>query len=445
MKEVFLGIDCATQSLRGALIDHSGIIYSRVSHPLDEVARGSDGRITQNPQSWKQAIDSVIAQSITWATKNRCTIVALSISATSGTFVLVDAQDHPIAEAAMYNDGRANDPLGRAGAIIKEVGKGNFHFAHTPEFIIAHLTDQPVRSIPTDWSHALKTGVDLRAKSWNQAALSEAEFLGITLPEVVPPGHFMGRMKVTDIPIYAGMADGCTAQISVGCAEIASAVTTLGTTMVIKVISPTDISGAGYYSHLLPDDRWLTGGASNIGGISYTEFSNDLDNWNERAKQLGPASFITYPIPNRGERFPIANKDMPSLSSGPALDEVDRYRGILEGIAFAERMAYEKLANAGAPNSGPLFTVGGGSRSTMWCSLRATILQRSISTVKVSGSDIGAAMIAGAGLAGGDLSNELDRFNSSTVTEFHPVASELEFYENRYHQFCQLVNPFISQ
>jgi sugar (pentulose or hexulose) kinase len=47
MKEVFLGIDCATQSSRSVLIDSDGAIYTRHSIELAPVLRGSDGRLTQ--------------------------------------------------------------------------------------------------------------------------------------------------------------------------------------------------------------------------------------------------------------------------------------------------------------------------------------------------------------------------------------------------------------
>ena len=57
MKELWLGIDCATQSVRGTLIDSSRRIYFRTSEDLAPVERGADGRLTQDPQSWVSAIE----------------------------------------------------------------------------------------------------------------------------------------------------------------------------------------------------------------------------------------------------------------------------------------------------------------------------------------------------------------------------------------------------
>ena len=155
MVEVFLGIDCATQSSRSVLIDSTGHIHSRHVIDLAPVVRGADGRLTQDPTSWLTAMDGHFAHAISEANSQKLSISGACISATSGTFVLTDAQGKPIADPAMYNDGRAANPLARAEKIIAEFGTGKYLFAHTPEYIVAHLTGQPLSSVATDWSHAL--------------------------------------------------------------------------------------------------------------------------------------------------------------------------------------------------------------------------------------------------------------------------------------------------
>lgn len=447
MKEVFLGIDCATQSSRSVLIDSSGAIYSRHSLDLAPVQRGADGRLTQDPQSWLTAMDGYFAHAHNEAEKQNLVIAGASISATSGTFVLTNQEGEPIAPAAMYNDGRAANPLARAEKIIAEVGAGEYLFAHTPEYIVSHLTGVPLHAIATDWSHAMKTGVDLHAKGWSAGALDMAKRNSITLPSVVAPGTLLGRTKSGDIPIYAGMTDGCTAQISVGATSIGSAVSTLGTTLVLKVVGDKEIAGPGFYSHLLPAQRWLGGAASNLGGISFEKYQSEIKSWDQKAAAHGPASFAIYPLVGTGERFPIANKDMKFISSGSAQSEADEYRAILEGIAFAERYAFEILKGAGAKISGAIYSVGGGSRSAIWSEIRATVMNRPIATVKDSGSDLGAAKIAAAShrvesSGGGDLAKELDEFNSSTLEVIEPNKLEQGALEDRYQEFLTLVKPF---
>ena len=442
MTEVFLGIDCATQSSRSVLIDSDGKIYARHTIDLAPVQRGADGRLTQDPQSWLTAIDGHFENAAKEAKSQDLVIAGASISATSGTFVLTNHDGVPIAPAAMYNDGRAANPLARAEKIIGEVGAGNYLFAHTPEYIVAHLTGQPLHLVSTDWSHAMKTGVDLDIKSWGEGALNTAHKSSITLPSVVAPGELLGRTKSGDIPIYAGMTDGCTAQISVGATSMGSAVSTLGTTLVLKVVGNKEIAGAGFYSHLLPKERWLGGAASNLGGISFEKYQSEIKAWDQKAAEHGPASYAVYPLVGTGERFPVANKDMKCVATGTAQNEIDEYRAILEGISFAERYAFEILENAGAQITGAIYSAGGGARSAIWSEIRATVMNGPIATVKDSGSDLGAAKIAAASHRGGDLAKELDKFNSSTVEVIEPNKLEREALENRYQEFLTLVKPF---
>ncbi len=445
MSKFWLGIDCATQSVRGALLDENRQIHLRISEDLAPVLRGDDGRLTQDPHSWTSAVEKIIRESSAFASKAGGAIAAITISATSGTFVITDLHGKPVAPAAMYNDGRAGNPLARAAAIIKEVGQESYLFAHTPEFVIAHLSGKPLQEVGTDWSHALKTGVDLHSKSWSASAIASASELNVQLPVLVAPGTQLGRTAQGKIPIYAGMTDGCTAQISVGSSALGSAVTTLGTTMVIKIVSPQEVSGPGFYSHLLPQSRWLTGGASNLGGISLKTFTGDVAEWDQKALKHGPSSTVSYPLAGIGERFPIANNHMERIFSTAPINDVDEYRAALEGIAFAEKLSYETLARAGAALTNQLFTVGGGSRSNIWNSIRATVLNRTISIVKESGSDIGAAMIACAASQGADLAEGLDRFNSSTVEQVNPEMNQVAMYQEKYQKFLELVGPMQNQ
>ncbi len=442
MREVFLGIDCATQSSRSVLIDSDGSIYSRHAIDLAPVQRGADGRLTQDPQSWLTAIDGHFAHAAAVAKELNLKIAGASISATSGTFVLTDVTGKPVSPAAMYNDGRASNPLARVEKIIDEIGPGQYLFSHTPEYIVAHLTGQPLNAVATDWSHAMKTGVDLQSRSWSGDAIATANRFSISLPSVVAPGTLLGRSKEGNVPIYAGMTDGCTAQISVGATSIGSAVSTLGTTLVLKVVGAKEIKGPGFYSHLLPAERWLGGAASNLGGISFEKYQSDIKSWDEKAAEHGPASYAVYPLVGTGERFPVANKDMKCVATGTAGNEIDEYRAILEGIAFAERYSFEILEKAGAEITGPIYSAGGGSRSAIWSQIRATVMNRPIATVKDSGSDLGAAKIAAASHRGGDLAKELDKFNSSTVEVIEPNKIELEVLKNRYQEFLTLVKPF---
>ncbi|CAB4673419.1 MAG: hypothetical protein F2653_02635 [Actinobacteria bacterium] len=435
MKPAFIGIDIATESTRALLVDENANVIGTANAKLAPVIRGEDGSVTQDPMSWVVAVASLIAQIQVKAAAAQVEPISLVISATSGTFTLVNDQGLAVIPAAMYNDGRAANPVDRAIFIRKaEKLEGNLHLVHTPEFVIASVLNLKPQDIAADWSHALKTGVDLHTQSWKPEILAQASAEKISLPKVVAPGAKLGA--IGNLNIYAGMTDGCTAQISAGGAGLGSAVTTLGTTMVIKLVSNKDVAGPGFYSHLLPKTNWLVGGASNLGGISFKEYARDIKGWDIKAEAHGPASFVTYPLTSKGERFPVANKDLVKVSSGNPTNEIDNYRAILEGIAFAEKLSYEILGKAGAPLTGELRTAGGGAKSPIWCKIRATVLNRPVIAQKGSGSDLGAALIAIASVTNpADIAAGISAIKLPAGEVYLPVQEEVETLAAGYLRF----------
>jgi sugar (pentulose or hexulose) kinase len=442
MSKTFIGVDISTEGTRAILVDENARQLGRATTKLSPVIRGDDNSQTQDPNSWIEAVKRVLSEVIS---KSGATPSAMAITATSGTFLLANTDGNPIAPAAMYNDGRANSPIERARIIRQSIAGApdQLLFAHTPEFVIAALTGQPLKEIATDWSHGLKTGANHQSLTW------ESQIEGIAMPKIVAPGAHLGKiskaiaqeLSIPEMDIYAGMTDGCTGQISAGGTNIGSAVTTLGTTMVIKIVANKEITGPGFYSHLLPTNTWLAGGASNLGGISYKKFGGLLESFNERGKK--PATYATYPLIGVGERFPIANKELVHLQSGEPQGQLDEYRAILEGIAFAERLSYEILEKAGAPINGEIYTVGGGSKSTLLSSIRATVLNRQIALLSDSGSDIGAAMIAIGASAGGDLATQISKIEIPIGKTQSPDESQRDQLEARYQEFLALIHSYL--
>ena len=95
------------------------------------------------------------------------------------------------------------------------------------------------------------------------------------LPKVVRPGepiapvssHVAGKYGLGDgCVVVGGTTDSIAAFLAAGASEVGDAVTSLGSTVAIKLLSevPVDDASTGVYSHRL-GDRWLVGGASNAG------------------------------------------------------------------------------------------------------------------------------------------------------------------------------------
>ena len=105
------------------------------------------------------------------------------------------------------------------------------------------------------------------------------------------------------VHIIAGTTDGCASFLATGASEIGDAVTALGSTVTIKLLSdkPVFAPEYGVYSHLI-GDKWLAGGASNSGGKALEQyFSKEM--LSLLSSEIDPdteSGCDFYPLPAKG-------------------------------------------------------------------------------------------------------------------------------------------------
>jgi sugar (pentulose or hexulose) kinase len=426
----WIGIDLGTQSVRSVRVDASGAVLARASRPLTSTRPSSPSgdRHEQDPLDWLAAVDATLAEVADPA------VEGIAICSTSGTVLLTDETGRPVTQALMYDDARAAAELPRIVAADPERWSSSMQptwalpkllwleprgrrVAHSADVVAAHLVGHPVA---TDTSHALKTGYDLVAGSWPFDAFDRLGLAPETFPEVVLPGVELGRVcaanaQLTGVPagtpVYAGMTDGCAAQIAAGALTPGAWNSVLGTTLVLKGVSEDlleDPTGA-VYSHRHPDGGWLPGGASNTGAGALTELfpGADLDAFDQAARQLGPIDAAIYPITKRGERFPFVAPQAERFELGDFPDDLHRYAGVLQGVAFIERLAFEHLANLGAEPVGSVSLTGGAVRSGYWNQLRSDVLGVPVELPATPDPAYGMAVLAASG--GGSVTETAGR------------------------------------
>ncbi|WP_410786334.1 FGGY-family carbohydrate kinase [Kribbella sp. C-35] len=412
----WIGLDLGTQSVRAVLADAKGQVLSRATRPL---ASHRDGvRHEQDPQAWLTAVDAVLAE--VGATE----LDGIAICSTSGTFLLTDRAGLPVTPALMYDDARAAarrdhivdaDPDRWATSMqptwalpkILDLDLTDRRIVHSADFVAAHLVGHPVA---TDTSHALKTGYDLIADAWPAAAFDKLGLPLAAFPEVVRPGTELGRTP-DGVPVYAGMTDGCAAQIAAGALAPGAWNSVLGTTLVLKGVSTellTDPTGA-VYSHRHPDGGWLPGGASSTGAGVLTELlpGADLDAFDSAARALGPIAAVTYPLTKTGERFPFVAPQAERFTLGTTSDDLQTYAAVLQGVAFIERLAFEHLETLGADPVRSVSLTGGATRAGYWNQLRADVLGVPVELPAVPDPAYGMAVLAASG--GTDLTGTARR------------------------------------
>ena len=408
----YLGIDFGTSGARGIVIDADGAILAEVNYPF--------AKIDNNwIDIWQQALSSLLEQ-IPLALRKK--IKAIAINGTSSTVMLCDAQGLPLAQPILYNDGRGVRCLEE----IKEIAPVNhvvlsatsslaklFWYAEQPFFkqaaFFLHQADWLAFLLHgqlgiSDYHNALKLGYDVEQLCYPYW-LQNLSFFSL-FPQVLAPGTPVATITSTnsarfnlpaDCLVCTGTTDSIAAFLASGASQPGEAVTSLGSTLVLKLLSEQKVDDARYgiYSHRL-GDLWLTGGASNTGGAVLRHFFSDRE-LIELSKQIEPqqeSPLNYYPLLKPGDRFPINDPNLsPQLEPRPA-NSVDFLHGLLESIARIEALGYQRLQELGASKLTQVYTAGGGAKNNTWQKIRQRCLQVPVMSANNTEAAYGTALLA---------------------------------------------------
>lgn len=313
---------------------------------------------------------------------------------------------------------------------------------------------------PTDWitgklsgnfsiadhSNVLKLGYEPEARCWN-AALERSGIPSTMLPIVVRPGEVVGRLcsaaiRETRLPamaVIAGATDGVAGLIASGASSTGDANTTLGTTLVWKVLSiqkPT-IRLSSIYSHLHPCGLWAPGAASNtgLGSLELPDGTSPSEASDRAAVQYLPSGIFCYPMSGKGERFPFANGQARGFVKGIAGNASEWYAAQLQAIAFVERWGYEVLERSGVPVGAKIFSTGGAASSGAFCRLRASVLKRQVLRCFNPNAAFGAAILAASAVHyAGDVSEAI-RCMAHVADAHAPDAQLQRRFDDAYGTF----------
>lgn len=392
---IFLGVDFGTSGCRAVAMNAGGELLAQAETPF-----GAD--TATDPAQWWQALTRVLKNLLAVADRKR--VRALAVDGTSATLLLCDTRGRPLTPTLLYNDPRALAQAARIAARApqqsavhgptsslakllwfqdSELTQQAAHALHQADWIAGRLTGHYGHS---DYHNCLKLGYDAERLAW-PTWLADLGVNTALLPQVHAPGEPLGQLHpdvaaLLDLPpetqIRAGTTDGVAAFLAAGAGAPGHGVTSLGSTLVLKLVSDRPIFSPahGVYSHRL-GDLWLTGGASNTGGAVLAQYfsTEELRTLTPLLKPDVPTGLDYYPLPDIGERFPLNDPALkPRLAPKPA-DRVVFLQGLLEGIARIEARGYELLAELGAPRLTALWTGGGGAQNLAWERLRARQLK----------------------------------------------------------------------
>jgi sugar (pentulose or hexulose) kinase len=409
----FLGIDFGTSGARSCVIDAGGAIVAedkRDFGTLEEYERAG---------IWREALWDLVAS---LPPPIRTELSDIALDGTSGTVLACDEELSPRHPPLLYNDDRAVEeaaliartatPGHPAAAVTSGLAKvlwlkkrlgltGARLYLNQADWLSGLLTG---RVGMTDYHNALKMGLDLDDLKWPAWVeyLADVDYL----PVPIAPG---ARLATVSRPrarylgvnpgcmVHAGTTDSIAAFLAAGVSRSGDAVTSLGSTLVLKLLSETRVesTGHGVYSHWF-GSRWLAGGASNAGGAVLRQFFDDRT-LSALSETIDPAvaSPLDYlPLPKSGERFPVNDPTLaPRLTPRPA-DDAEFLHGLLESLARIETQGYALLAELGATPVRRVDTAGGGARNPVWTRIRERLLKVPVTRSDHTEAAYGAALLA---------------------------------------------------
>jgi len=415
---LYIGIDLGTSGVRAcAISDNKNLLHICKTSLPEPKKQGS--YITQDANLWWQATENVLSELFTHIDVNN--VNAISVNGTSGTVLLCNAEGIPLAPALMYNDASCT----MQAAQIKTIAPSNSaahgscsglakllylqeqypkaaHLCHQADWIVGKLCG---RFDVSDENNALKTGYDPLHTSWPDW-LDQLNVRRNLLPEVLPPGRQISTINNNlllstglnpNCQIVSGTTDSIAAFIATGASQPGDAVTSLGSTLVLKIITKEPVSAPefGIYSHKL-GEYWLAGGASNTGGAVLEHYltQQQINKLTEQLKPEQPTSLDYYPLIQAGERFPVNNPSLQPRLEPKANNELQFFQGMLEGISQIELDGYQKLQQLGAPYPSHVETAGGGSKNLAWNKIRELTLGVKVKQAEFSEACYGSALLA---------------------------------------------------
>ncbi len=421
-RDLVLGIDIGTSGVRVVAVGPADTVVASAAVSMPPPDR--DGtRVTQDPMIWWNATDCALRQLLT--TVDPSTIHAIAVDGTSGTVLAVDAHGGPIGSASLYNDTCSPAIAARIGGVAPDTSAalgatsalgraielqdrpGIARVLHQADWIAGRLT---ARFDVSDENNALKTGYDPVDRRWPDW-IERTGLRPKLLPKVLPAGTPIGTIDQAACAAYgldpctlvvAGTTDGCAAFLATGANQPGEGVTSLGSTLVLKLLSdrPVFAPAYGIYSHRI-GDTWLAGGASNSGGAALLAFFSA-----ERMAALepeldpdAPIGLDYYPLPAPGERFPINDAALISRTEPRPASDPAFLQALLEGVAGVEALGYRRLWELGGPSLVSVRTVGGGARNRAWARIRSLCLGVPLLPSLHAEAACGAAWLARRGLA----------------------------------------------
>ena len=475
----YIGVDLGTSAVKLLLMEESGKIEKIVSreYPL---YFPHPGWSEQNPEDWmKEAMAGI--KELT-SEIDRSQVAGIGCGGQMHGLVTLDAEDHVIRPAILWNDGRTSaeteylntvigkDKLSQYTANIAFAGftapkilwmkkNESENFAKVKKIMLPkdYLAYCMTGSFCTDLSDA--SGMlllDVKNRCWSKEML---EICGITeeqLPKLYESWQVVGTLKPeiaselglsADVKFVAGAGDNAAAAVGTGTVGDGQCNISLGTSGTVFISSKdfgVDENNA-LHSFDHADGRYHLMGCMLSAASCNKWWSEEILHTKDFAKEqegivkLGENQVFFLPY-LMGERSPHNNPDARAVFFGMSMDTTreEMTQAVLEGVAFGLRDSLEVARSLGIKIERTKIC-GGGAKSPLWKKIIANVMNLKVDVPAVEeGPSMGGAMLAAVGCgAYPDVETIAEKF-VHVVETVEPDPELVAKYEERYQKFKKL-------
>jgi xylulokinase len=445
MKDVVIGLDIGTSSVKAAGFDLRGRLLGRAAEPV-ATQFPHPGWVEQEPADWWKAACIVLEKLLNGIHPDR--VAAVGLSGQCPTHALVDTECRPIGWAILWQDQRAVEEAAwlaqniTSSQALHWVGSSFLADATCPParllWLKNHRREDWERAVavlqPKDFIALQLTGKlatdrhsaycllnpqnDSYEKDFFAALDLQVEKLPAALPPTAVVGHVTGAAGQTTklapgTPVVIGTIDAYCDNLAGGISCPGRAVDVAGTSEIISLNIEAKISAEGVFPAELGDCKFLCGptqaGGDTLRWLSKAFFSENGSVIDYERLELeaagapaGCEGLVFLPYLN-GERAPLWDASARGAFIGLTFLHDRRHftRAAYESVGFAIRHILEIAEMAAGRQAEEMVICGGGSRSRFWNQVKADILQKPVRPTAVTETGcLGAAILAavGAGL-----------------------------------------------
>jgi xylulokinase len=463
-----VGLDVGTTGVKAIAVSPDGEVLARAERGYG-LSSPRPGWSEQDPEDWWRATRDVLGA------LDVPEIAGIGLSGQMHGLVVLDAEGRVLRPAILWNDQRT---AAECAEIETRVGlerllalTGNRALTgftapkllwlarHEPEVYarIAHVL------LPKDYVRLRLTGeratdmadasgtllLDVPHRRWSEEILSALDLPAEWLPRLLESPEVSGETQ-DGVPVAAGAGDQAAGALGVGVDRPGPISVVLGTSGVVFAALPSfKADGQGRvhaFCHAVPGSwhamgvmlsaagslRWLSDIVAP--GGDYGALVAEAERWEPGVEGL---TFLPY---LSGERTPHADPTARGAFIGlqQRHDRGALARAVLEGVAFGLRDSLELLAAIGVEAEVGRIS-GGGSRSSVWLRIVASVLGLPLQKTAVEeGAAYGAALLGG--VAAGSFADVHEAVAAcvKTVDTIEPEPEWVEVYASGYERFRAL-------